>query len=130
MPVQARASEEALAEMPMAALRPWPHTGDAFPRTPGPHGVAQECLPTPIGPLPRRPHALTQPLGDPDQWTSTPAGVPLPLSSLVVHVPPARASLSHPRFGDGRGQRVPPPIPVAQRPLLPQLALNVAPTGA
>src|SRR5215813_10495900 len=122
MPVQARESEEALAEMPMAALRPWPHTVDAFPRTPGPHGVAQEGIPTPLGPLPRRPPARTPPLCAPDPWTSTPAGVPLPLSSLVVQVPPARASLSPPRFGDGRGQRCPPPSPVAPHPLLPQPA--------
>jgi hypothetical protein len=63
------------------------HTVDAFYRTTGPPCVAQELIHTPIGTLPLRTHALTQPLLDHNQVTETNAGLTLRLLHLVVDVP-------------------------------------------
>ena len=62
IPVQALEIEEALAHMTMATLMHPHHTVDAFDRTPGPHRVSQELVHTPLGTLPLRTQALTQPL--------------------------------------------------------------------
>jgi hypothetical protein len=69
IPVQALELEETLAHLPLAALMHPPHTVDAFYRTPTPNRVSQEFIPTPIGTLPLRTQALTQPLRAHDQWT-------------------------------------------------------------
>ena len=90
IPVPALQIEETLAPMTMAALMHSHHTVDAFHRTPGPHGVSQEFIHTPLGTLPLRTQALTQHLFDHDQWPQTHAGVTLRLSYLVVHGPQAR----------------------------------------
>jgi len=116
--------------MTMAALMHPHHPVDAFDRTPGPHRVSQECIHTPIGPLPLRTQALTQHLFDHDQLTETQAGVTLRLAYLVVHVPQARYSIAQHGLRDGRGQVVTQPIHMAQRPRLTPQTLDFAPTGA
>jgi hypothetical protein len=130
MPVQALESQEPLAHMTLAALRHPPHPVDPCHRTPGPPCVSQECIHPPRGTLPLRTPSLPPPVLAHDQWPYTPAGVPVRLSSLVVHRPQARARIAQPWCRDGRGPGGTPPLHLAPCPRIPPQALAWAPTGA
>jgi hypothetical protein len=76
--------------MTMATLMHPHHTVDAFDRPTGPHRVSPDLVHTSRATVPLRTQALTQHLLDPDQVTSTQAGITLGLVPLVVNVPQAR----------------------------------------